>query len=648
MAKPSEPGNGEKKAPTGQQARDNVRSITGTTDGVLSDRRKSDRPRPEQNKPRAGGAGTGEALISWPEFFKTFWRVAGGYWSSDEKVKVRLLTLALVALTICQVGVPVALNRWMRWLFDALEQKAMHQFAHLSTILLVILVSNVAIVNLHLRVKRRLQIGWREWLSHQVERNWMRAGRHYQIGYLPGPHDNPDGRIAEDIKSATEFAIDLGHSLFYDLLLLVSFTQILWTLSQAPYIVINEVPYYVPGYLVWLAVIYAGMGSAIALALGRPLIRAVDRRQTTEADYRFGLSHARENALGIALAGGEGDVRSKFYKLFDGVTSAWDAVTRALANMFFYSASWSVLSQVFPTLVVAPRYIAGLITLGVLIQSAQAFQQMVGALSWAIDNLGKVADWRASAERVFGLVHAVDHFDELLHTTTGKPIDVVHTDKPVLAFRNFSTTTPSGQPQIEDMTVEIRAGERVLFTGETGAASSIMKAIAGVWPWGDGTIELPGGGDAKFFFMPPRPYLPTGTLRGAIDYPTGDAPVTDDQIRAALTQVGLQDLCPRLDESAKWDQTLTIDTQQRLGFARLLLKRPDWIFIEEAADTLDSAGQRAMIDLLRTEFPKDTVVAIGHDDTLAGVETRRFQLERSESGGVTVREDKVAAHQAWA
>jgi len=645
MAKPSEPGKGPTQQPADHKAWDNVRPMTGATDGPLSERRGTHRPKSQPGKPRAGGAGTGEALISWPEFFKTFWRIAGPYWSSEQKTKVRLLTLALVCLTICQVGVPVALNRWMRWLFDALEQKAMHQFAHLSIILLIILVSNVAIVNLHLRVKRRLQIGWRDWLSHQVEHNWMQRGRHYQIGYLPGPHDNPDGRIAEDIKSATEYAIDLGHSLFYDLLLLVSFTQILWMLSQAPYIIISNTPYYVPGYLVWLAVIYAGMGSAIALALGRPLIRAVDRRQTTEADYRFGLSHARENSLGIALAGGERDVRSKFYHLFDGVTSAWDAVTRALANMFFYSATWSVLSQVFPTLVVAPRYIAGLITLGVLIQSAQAFQQMVGALSWAIDNLGKVADWRASAERVFGLVHAVDHFDELLHTTTGKPIEVVHSEQPVLAFRNFATTTPSGQPQIEDMNVEIRKGERILFTGETGAGSSILKAVAGVWPWGDGTIELPSG--AQLFFMPPRPYLPTGPLRAAIDYPTGDQPVTDDQIKAALTQVGLQDLNARLDESGKWDQVLTIDYQQRLGFARLLLKRPDWILMEEAADTLDPAGQRAMIDLLRTEFAKDTVIAIGHDDTLLGVETRRYLLERNENG-VTVREDKVHAHQAWA
>jgi putative ATP-binding cassette transporter len=271
---------------------------------------------------------------------------------------------------------------------------------------------------------------------------------------------------------------------------------------------------------------------------------------------------------------------------------------------------------------------------------------MVGALSWAIDNLGKVADWRASAERVFGLINAVDHFDELLHTTTGKPIQVVHSEKPVLAFRDFATTTPSGQPEIENMNVEIGQGQRVLFTGETGAGSSMMKAVAGMWPWGDGTIELPQG--ATLFFMPPRPYLPAGPLRAAIDYPTGDAPIEDGAIKTALTQVGLRDLIPRLDESGKWDQVLTIDYQQRLGFARLLLKRPDWIFMEEAADTLDSASQRAIMELLRTEFAKGTVVAIGHHDALAGIETRRFVLERGETGGVIVREDRVHSHQAWA
>jgi len=433
------------------------------------------------------------------------------------------------------------------------------------------------------------------------------------------------------VRNATEYAIDLAHALIYDVLLLISFTQILWSLSQAPYLVLGGTAYFLPGYLVWLAIAYAAVGTVVALALGRPLIRAVDRRQTAEADFRFGLAHARENALSIALAHGESDERHRFQFLFKSAVGAWDQVTTALAHMFYYSSSWSVLSQVFPTLVVAPRYIAGLITLGGLMQSAQAFQQMVGALSWAIDNLGKVADWRASAERVFGLINAVENFDELVCAASGGDrIEVTAADQRVLAFRDFATSTPQGQQQMKPLDLEIREGDRVLLTGETGVASAMLKAIAGLWPWGKGRIELPNG--AKRLFMPPRPYMPSGPLRDAIDYPTEEATAAHDDmvIGEALRRVGLDALITRLDEMAKWDQVLSIEDQQRLGFARLLLKRPDWIFMEEAFDTLDAAGEKAMIEVLRQEFDKATIVAIGHSDTLNGFETRQFVLERKE------------------
>jgi putative ATP-binding cassette transporter len=621
----------------GGTRRNHVRHMTGAGPGPLGERRQPLRRLPHRGSANRGGANRGGGqLMSWPDFLRAFLRIAGPYWSSEEKLKVRLLTVALVGLTVLQVAIPVAINRWMRALFDALEAHAMHRFAVLSEVLLVIIVSNVAIVNLHLRVKRRIQIGWRAWLTRRVVKGWMESGRQYQLGYLPGPHDNPDGRIAEDVRNATEYAIDLAHALVYDLLLLISFTQILWSLSQAPYIVIGGTPYYVPGYLVWLAVIYAGVGTVVALALGRPLIRAVDRRQTAEADFRFGLAHARENALGVALARGESDVRRRLKTLFRGVIGAWDGVTRAMNNMFYYSSSWSVLSQVFPTLVVAPRYIAGLITLGGLMQSAQAFQQMVGALSWAIDNLGKVADWRASAERVFGLISAVEGFDDLVRSTGGRRVTVSTGAERVLRFRDFATASPSGAIEVLPFNAEIQEGERVLFTGETGAGSTILKAVGRIWPWGDGEIVLPDG--AKLLFMPPRPYLPTGTLRGTIDYPT-DGVLDGSQdalLEAVLRKVGLDSLTGRLDESANWDQVLTTEEQQRIGFARLLLKRPDWIFMEEAADTMDAAGQKAMIDLMMAEFPRATVVAIGHGDALAGAETRRFQLERDD-GHVTLR-----------
>jgi putative ATP-binding cassette transporter len=598
--------------------------MTGAGPGVMGDRRATARARP------AGKPGA-PPLISWPAFLKQFFRIAGPYWtSSDRKSKAILLSFALLFLTILQVGVPVAINRWMRSLFDTLEAREMAQFTHLSGILLVIIVSNVAIVNFHLRVKRRLQIDWRDWLNERVWNGWMANGKHYELAFIPGSHDNPDGRIAEDVRNATEYAIDLAHALVYDILLLISFTQILWSLSEAPYLVLGGTAYFLPGYLVWLAIAYAGVGTVVALALGRPLIRAVDRRQTAEADFRFGLAHARENALSIALAHGESDERHRFQFLFKSAVGAWDQVTTALAHMFYYSSSWSVLSQVFPTLVVAPRYIAGLITLGGLMQSAQAFQQMVGALSWAIDNLGKVADWRASAERVFGLINAAENFDDLVCASSNSRIEVKVGDRDSLVFHHFATSTPQGVQQMKPMNLEIKEGDRVLMTGETGVASAMLKAVAGIWPWGQGQVELPK--DAKRLFMPPRPYMPAGPLRDAIDYPTEEATAVHDDmvIGEALRRVGLDSLVTRLDEMAKWDQVLSIEDQQRIGFARLLLKKPDWIFMEEAFDTLDANGEKAMIEVLRQDFDEATIVVVGHGETLGGFETRHLVLARND------------------
>jgi putative ATP-binding cassette transporter len=616
-------GDGKKE---GKTRGDHVRPMVGQGPEFLGERRRTGR--------FAGRAGSGAPLMSWPDFLKEFFHIACPYWRSG---KAKAFTILLFFLTVLQVGVPVAINRWMRALFDALEAREMTQFAHLSGILLIIIASNVAIVNFHLRVKRRIQIEWRGWLNRRVWESWMAKGRHYELAFIPGPHDNPDGRIAEDVRNATEFAIDLAHSLVYALLLLFSFTQILWTLSQAPYLVIGGTAYFLPGYLVWLALAYAAVGTMVALALGRPLIRAVDRRQTAEADFRFGLAHARENALSIALAHGESDERQRFQFLFRGAVGAWDQVTTALAHMFYYSSSWSVLSQVFPTLVVAPRYIAGLITLGGLMQSAQAFQQMVGALSWAIDNLGKVADWRASAERVFGLVNAAEHFDDLVVAASKTRIEVTTVDRPALVFRDLATCTAQGVVQMKPLSLEIRPGDRVLMTGETAVASAIVRAVAGLWPWGSGRIELPQG--ATRLFMPPRPYMPAGPLRDAIDYPTEEATAGHDDlvIGEALKRVGLEQLTTRLDEVAKWDQALSIEDQQRVGFARLLLKKPDWIFMEEAFDTLDTAGEKAMIEVLRQDFSKASIIAIGHENTLEGFETRRLVLQREE-GLSTVHE----------
>ena len=573
----------------------------------------------------------------WPDFFREFLRLAGPYWASEDKWKVRGLTAVLVVFTIAQVVVQVALNLWIARLFDSLAGHSIRRFVFLLSVLAVILVANLAVNTLHLWMRRWIQIGWRRWLTKRISNEWMEAGHQYLVTYMPGEHTNPDGRIAEDIRNTTEFAVDLVHSFFYCVLLLVSFIQILWSLSGVPELDIAGFHLYLPGHLVWAAVLYAAAGTAIAWLLGRPMVRASDRRQTFEANFRFGLVHARENSLAVALLHGESDERGRFAGLFKGVAEAWNKQTSALIHFFYFQTSWSVLLQVFPILVAAPRFIAGAITLGALMQISQAFQQAISAMSWPIDNLAKVADWRASVERVLALHEAIQRLIAHIATDGRAIIEVAPSSNSVLSFRKVTIADPNGDTAVNEFDLDIRGGERVLVGGDTGAALKLLKAAVGLWPWGSGRIELP---NAPIFFATQRPYLPIGSLRDAIAYPAIAKPLDDGPLGDILMRVGLQNLVTRLDQIENWEQLLAADEQQRLGFARLFIHRPAWIFIQEATDALDPEEEAKMMALLGQELPDATVVTIGHHAGLMAYHRRQFSLVRHD-GYAIVEENRI-------
>ncbi len=574
-----------------------------------------------------------------PSFVRQFSGLVKGYWCSERKWTVRLLTLALLVLTMGQVVVPVLINLWSQRLFDALEQRSMDGFLLMIGAVGGIILFNIVNASLHLQVKRRLQFGWRQWLTETLLDDWLTRGRHHQITYLPGDHDNPDGRIAEDIRIATEMAIDLGHSLTYCILLLISFTNILWMLSGAPEVTVAGHTFTVPGYLLYIALLYAAAGTTIAIVVGNPLVRAVNRRQGREASFRFGLARVRENAPVIALLHGESEERRGLYGLLRGVRDGWYGQTRALAHMMVFSATYSVLSAAFPILVAAPRYISGAISLGMLMQTAQAFQQTVAALSWPIDNLPRAAEWKASVERVLSLQDALARLDREVGGEGTERIVVDRTDaEHSLTFRNVAVAESDGRIVIKPFDVEVLPGERVLIVGDPGAAVRLFRAVARVWPWGQGRIALPA--HTRVFFMPERPYLPRGPLRAALSYPVGPEKVTDAQAAAALARVGLEHLIHRLDEEVAWDEELAVAEQQRLGFARLLIRRPDWIFIEDATNALDPAGEEDMLRLLDEEFPKATLLTIGSHLSLEAHHNRKLVLERT-NGAVHLREDAV-------
>ena len=566
---------------------------------------------------------------------RRFYALAMPFWSWDEGRRYVFLLAALVVLTIAQVGIPVALNIWNEKLFNALEIRAMDRFIALIGVLGAILVANVLITSAHLRVKRRLQVAWRQWLTYRVFREWMSGGRQYLLNFVPGDHDNPDGRIAEDIRITTESAIDLAHSLVYSVLLLISFTQILWLLSGPVLTTFGGLQIPLPGHLVWLAILYSGLGAVVAWLLGKPLVKAVDRRQTDEANFRFGLVHARENAMAIALLHGETGERRHFRHLFRRVARAWDVQTGALTKLIYFTSTWGTLSMAFPFLVAAPRYIMGTITLGVLMQTAQAFGQMTAALTWPIDNLANVATWRASVERVLRLSEGIDVVAQRIAAGGHDGIQVAKTDKTELTFHDVEIADSTGATQIARFNTSIAKGERVLITGDPGAAVKVFKVVARLWPWGHGTVGLPSGG--SIFFMPRRPYLPIGPLRSAIVFPEVANDADDAKLRAALGRVGLEDLVKRLDDVEDWEESLAVGEQQRLGFARLLLHHPDWIFIEEATDGLDRETERRMIEMILAAYPASSIITISHRNTLERYHARRFNLMRV--NGFAVVED---------
>lgn len=345
-------------------------------------------------------------------FFIQFIRLAAPFWRSKNQAIIRRKTLALIVLTLLQIAIAVFITEWSAALFNALEQRSMPelytQIAHLA----VIFTASMAVTALHLKVKRDIQISWRSWLTAQVIGLWMNKGHHYQVAHdMTEGHDNPDGRIAEDVRVATDEAISLSHSLFYSLLLLISFTAILWELSGKVIVDLGTIKITVYGHLVWISVIYAGVASLLGWWAGRPLTLTTNAMQTVEANFRFGLVKARENAQAITQNHGEAKEKRRFLSLFHDITGIYDLQTHAWANITLFSSGYAVLSMAFPILIAAPSYIMGSITLGALMQSVQAFQQMSAALSWPVNNMAGIAQWRASVDRVLGLVDALNDLE---------------------------------------------------------------------------------------------------------------------------------------------------------------------------------------------------------------------------------------------
>lgn len=558
-------------------------------------------------------------------FLLRFIKLAGPFWSSENKIKIRIDTALLIGLTVMQIVMAVVITEWNADLFDAIEQHSMSGIIKQIGMLIVIFVGSITITTMHLLVKRRLLIGWRLWLTEKVIGKWMAQGRHFQITFMgKNNHDNPDERIAEDIRIATEEAIAMAHSLFYSILLLGSFTEILWTLSGTINVDLGLFSFNLAGYLVWIAILYSIAASVLGWWMGKPLTEATNVRQTEEANYRYCLIKSQDNSQSIAMIHGESYEQQRFRHSFQGIIDTYAQQTAAWRQIQIFSSGYSVASMALPVLVAAPRYILGAISLGNLMQSVQAFQHMVSALSWPANNMAQIANWRTSVERVLGLVKALD---ELQHDISCLNSHQICTDKgkaSILKFDQVSIAAMEGETISLMLNTEIKAGEHVLVSGQSGTAAKLFQAIAGLWPWGSGHIQIPEG--ERLFFMLPRPYLPTGTLMAAICYPKVADAFKRSDVEKLLKRVGLKDLLKQLDQADSWEKLLSREQQQRLGVVRALLYRPKWLFIQEALDSLTPEGETEMLELFVKELPDVTILNISNQPGSEVFYQRRLKI----------------------
>jgi len=561
-------------------------------------------------------------------FLWRFVRFALPFWSAEHKWMNRGRLALIAALTVAQVAVQVGLNSWSARLYNAIEGRHLEAFLGLIATFVLLLLASILVFSITLYTKRRLEFAWRVWITKNTLSIWMAQGRHYQLGLVAGEHgDNPDGRIAEDIRVTTESAVELGQALFYCILLFATFVAVLWTLSGVIHVEIGGTVIPIPGFMVFVALIYSAIGTSLALWAGFPLVGASNLRQTVEANFRFGLARAREYSESIALIGGDTDERTHLQELLRGVRRGWERQTYGLVRIIVFTTAYGVLANPFPLLVAAPRYIMGLISLGTLMQMAQAFSQVTAALAFPVDNLSGIALWRASVERVMALQDALGGLQEKLGANR---IEVKHEGNS-LQLAGVRVMEHDATPVMKEITAEIGPGEHVVIEGNTPICHKLILAVAGLWPWGAGKVTLPAG--ANIFIATDRPYVPVGPLGEAVCYPLTLAVCTPDDINSALRRVGLGDWAGHLGVTENWEQVLSVGQQQRLSFARILLNRPDWIFLAEATNALDAAAQREMAELLVKEFPSATVVAVGRAGLTDGFFQRVLLVEAETASG---------------
>jgi putative ATP-binding cassette transporter len=558
---------------------------------------------------------TGLEHVSIREHLRRVWTLSLPYFQSEEKWRARGMLALIVALNLAAVGMLVLLNEWNNGFYNALQNKneaafwkELGRFTYLAFGYMIIAVNKFWVTQL-------LEMRWRAWLTTRYTTHWLANQAFYRLELLHGT-DNPDQRIAEDVSQFTSHTVSLSMGLLNAVVTLVSFVGILWGLSGPLSFAMGDSMVTIPGFMVWMALVYAVVGSLLTHALGRPLIALNFQQQKAEAHFRHHLMRLREYSESVALDRGESVEQHRSGERFAAVLKNFLALLKQQKRLTWFQVGYSQAAVIFPFIVAAPRFFSGAIQLGALMQISSAFGRVQDALSWLVDNYATLASWKATTDRLLTFEDAI----ALAHAGSGPT--VVETEAPALRLHALQLQVPEIQTHAQAQTqhsrlllrvddLRIAAGNTVLISGPSGCGkSTLLRAIAGIWPMGTGQIERP----MHTMFLPQRPYLPNGSLRAALAYPQADWVYSDEDLSAALHQAELAHMLPRLDEIDQWNQRLSGGEQQRVALARAFLKQPPWLVLDEATSALDEATETLVYERLCAMVSRQggTLVSVAH------------------------------------
>ncbi|MFY9953728.1 ABC transporter ATP-binding protein/permease [Bradyrhizobium sp.] len=565
-----------------------------------------------------------------------FWISARGYWGKNGDRLAWLLSTGLLILIVANVGIQYGINVWNRAIFDAIEKRDSATVFYMTAVFFPLAVGSVVLGVAQVYARMSIQRRWRVWLTNSVVSRWLTNGRYYQLNLVGGDHKNPEYRIAEDLRIATDSPVDFMAGVTSAFLSASTFVVVLWTIGGALTLTIGGSTVTIPGFLVIAAVLYAAIASSSIMVIGRRFVQISEDKNQAEAEYRYTLTRVRENGESIALLGGEDEERDGIDKTFSNVLRQWARLAGQHMRTTLVSQGSSLIAPVVPVLLCAPKFLDGSMTLGQVMQAASAFTIVQSAFGWLVDNYPRLADWNACARRIASLMMSLDGLERAERGDGIGRIKRGETEgEAMLSLNDLSVTLDDGTAVVGETEVVIERGERLLVAGESGTGkSTLVRAIAGLWPWGGGSVNF--HPDRRLFMLPQRPYVPSGTLRRAAAYPGAAEDWTVEQIGEALHKVGLDHLKEKIDEDAPWDQTLSGGEKQRLAFARLLLHKPDIVVLDEATSALDDQSQDKMMEMVTKELPKATIVSVAHRTELEAFHSRKIVLERRRGGAKLV------------